>query len=106
MAQLGNGISSKRVDFSYDANSQMTQISRYGDLAGNNLVASSNYLYDGTGRLIGLHHTRGNNVIASYGFSYDGASRISQFTSIDGVVNYSYDNLDQLIASDYDYLYG
>jgi RHS repeat-associated protein len=99
LTQSGINVSDKRVDFSYDEASQLMGIDRFSDLTGNNLVAESDYIYDQFGRLTDLIHVG----VATYGWVYDQANRITQFTSPDGVANYSYDDRDQLVSADYDY---
>jgi RHS repeat-associated protein len=103
LAQFGDGVSSKRIDFNYNALAKITSISRYADLTGNNLVAHSTYLYDDKSRLVELNHTNNNHLIANYSWNYAPNNRLSQFISPDGVVNYSYDQRDQLLNSDYTY---
>jgi YD repeat-containing protein len=89
--QSGNGVREKRVDMSYDAASQMIGVTRYGDLAGSDLVAETVYSYDGAGRLISLVHSGAIGEIANYEWVYDAAHRITRFTSPDGRSDYSYD---------------
>jgi hypothetical protein len=60
LSQSGNDVADKRVEMSYDAASQMTDLTRY---AGGELVAKSDYAYDEAGRLINLIHHRGENVL-------------------------------------------
>jgi RHS repeat-associated protein len=103
MTQGGAGVAAKRVDLVYDAASQMTSLTRYSDLAGTQLVATSNYGFDRDGRLTSLAHQRGSQVLANYGFVYDAGDRITQMTSADGVSNYDYDLTNQLTGADYDY---
>jgi RHS repeat-associated protein len=99
----GNGVPDKRVDLSYNAVGQFTTIERYEDLAGTQLVATSNYSYDNAGRLTGLSHTKGANTLADYTWSYDAGARVTQFTSPDGTTDYTYDNTDQLTLADHTY---
>ena len=101
--QSGNGVADKRVDISYDKASQMTQMSRYSDLAGTDLVAESNYTYDKFGRLTDLNHESSTDVLASYNWVYDETNRLTQYNSPDGTANYTYDDLDQITEADYDY---
>ena len=103
ITQGGNGVAQKRVDFDYDAASQMTSASRYADLAGTQLVAGSDYAYDLAGRLTNLTHGNETNVLADYAWVYDAASRITQFSSPDGVSEYSYDDRNQLTGTDHSY---
>jgi RHS repeat-associated protein len=101
--QSGDGVAEKRVDLVYDAASQMTGVSRYADLAGTQLVASSEYGFDLAGRLTSLMHGRGAVALAAYGLTYDAANRVTRFSSPDGVSDYNYDERDQLLGSDHSY---
>jgi YD repeat-containing protein len=95
----GNPVSEKRVDLAYNAASEYTTISRYEDLAGTQLVATSTYTHDAAGRLTALTHAKGANTLANYSWTYDAADRVTQFTSTDGTTDYSYDTTDQLAAA-------
>ena len=103
ITQTGEGVIDKRVDFSYDAASQMTGISRYSDIEGTELIADSSYSYDNFGRLIDLTHSQDTTTFANYNWVYDQDNRITGFTSKHGTANYSYDDLDQLLNAEYDY---
>ena len=103
ITQSGNGVAQKRVDFGYDAASQMTSAIRYGDLAGTQLVAGSDYAYDLAGRLTNLTHGSETDVLADYSWVYDAANRITQFSSPDGVSDYDYDDRNQLTNTDHSY---
>ena len=94
-----NGVSNKRIDLAYNAGGQYTSISRYEDLLGNLLVATSTYGYDTVGRLNSLDHDKGATSLASYSWTFDGASRVTNFTSVDGSTDYTYDNTNQLTAA-------
>jgi RHS repeat-associated protein len=101
--QSGASVSEKRIDLAYNAAGEYTTISRYEDLAGTQLVASSTYTHDDAGRLTALTHAKGGNTLADYTWNYDAADRVTQFTSTDGTTDYSYDNTDQLTAADHSY---
>ena len=98
--QTGKNVRDKRVDFGYNAIGQFTEIDRYANLAGTQLVTGTDYGYDGMNRLASLTHNNGTADVAFYRFAYNADSRITQITDIDGVTDYSYDNRDQLTASD------
>jgi RHS repeat-associated protein len=100
LIQGGNGVSDKRVDFAYNAIGQYTSVSRYADLSGTDLVNRSTYSYDVLNRLTNLAHSNGTNNVAFYNYTYDAASRITQIVDIDGVTDYTYDNRNQLTATD------
>ena len=110
----GNAVAEKRIDLSYDAASQWQTITRYADLAGTKLVATSDYTFDAAGRLTALTHARqlplppgegwGEGVLAGYTWTYDAANRVTEFTSLlDGTADYTYDQTDQLTGADYTY---
>ncbi|HEY2415095.1 MAG TPA: RHS repeat-associated core domain-containing protein [Pirellulaceae bacterium] len=100
VTQSGNGITDKRVDFTYDAASQMTGVARFSDLAGAQSVAASAYVYDNAGRLTSLTHTHAASPIAQYAWTYDAANRVTQATLPDGTTNFTYDEADQLKSAD------
>jgi len=95
-------VATKRVDFSYFADSQYDAISRYADLAGEELIVTSGYQYDDLGRLTNLAHMQGETTLASYGYTYDVGSRITSIDSLaDGLSTYSYDATSQLTSADH-----
>ena len=100
IAQTGNSVAEKRVDFAYDAIGQYETMTRYSDLQGTNLVVESSYDYDEANRLTELTHSNSSETVAFYDFAYDAASRITQITDVDGTTDYSYDETDQLIEAE------
>ncbi len=103
VTQSGTGVASKRVDLAYNAAGQLTSVLRRADLAGNHLVAASNYTYDQAGRLTTLRHTQHAAVLAAYSWDYDQADRITRMTSSDGSTTLAYDATDQLLAADHSF---
>jgi RHS repeat-associated protein len=102
ITQSGAGVQSKRVNMTYDALSGLSSLNRYGDLTGTQLAIGTNYSYDSLHRLTGISHKNAANVaVNSYNYQYDLASRISQISSVDGVVDYNYDATNQLTDADY-----
>jgi RHS repeat-associated protein len=97
---IGAPITTKRVEFDYDANDRIDFIHRYSD--GNSPV-TSNFGYDNISRLTSLSHTSGDDTFASYSWQFDAAHRVENFTSNDGAVAYDYDDRGQLASADYDY---
>ena len=91
----------KEVDFTYNAASQFTGITRYEDgIYGLQEVATSTYSYDNAGRLTSLDHNDGaSSMLASYGWTFDDLGRISSVTSIDGTSDYTYDDTNQLVST-------
>ncbi|GAB6188113.1 hypothetical protein [Thermopirellula anaerolimosa] len=97
-------VATKWVHFSYDTASQLTDLTRYADLAGTQLVAQSQYTYDQAGRLRGLSHFRGQTTFVEYTWNFDAANRMTQYiNSVDGTADYTSDATGQLTAADYDY---
>ncbi|RCS55781.1 hypothetical protein DTL42_01370 [Bremerella cremea] len=95
-----------RADFSYDAEDayQFTSISRYADLAGTELVATSTYGYDAADRITSLTHAdSGSSTLAGYTWGYDEGNRLTDFT-VTGYsaedATYTYDDTDQLTRAD------
>jgi RHS repeat-associated protein len=81
----------------------MTEVKRYGDLAGTQGVATSAYGYDALGRLTQLNHVSANKTLAAYQLRYDAKSRLTQLQSNDGVSTYGYDANDQITGVDHSY---
>lgn len=101
---LGNAVSEKRVDFTYDALSRFDTITRYADLAGTQLAVQTSYTFDDAGRLTDLVHQKGATILADYDYTYDVASRLTQMVSLaDGTSTYSYDVLDQVTGAAHTY---
>ena len=98
-----NSQGNKRVDYTYNAISQVTNKKRYSDSTGTNLVAETNHTYDSLNRLTKITHSKGANTIASYTQTYDAGSKITGITSKDGNSTFNYDDTDQLVAADYNY---
>lgn len=98
-----NSVAEKRVDLAYNAAEQFSGIDRYADLAGADLVATSAYGYDGTGRLASLSHVQGGTTFAGYGFAYDAANQMTSFTNSEHAsedATFSYDDIGQLTGAD------
>lgn len=102
----GNTVAEKRADFSYDAEDkgQFTSVTRYADLAGSELVATSSYGYDAADRLTSLAHgDSSSSTLAGYTWGYDEGNRLTDFT-VAGYsaedATYTYDDTDQLTGAD------
>ena len=77
---------------------------RYADLAGTDLVATGTYTFDDASRLVGLDYTQGVTSLVEYSWSFDAAGRMTWYdNSIDGEVDYTHDDTNQLTGADYDY---
>ncbi len=60
-----NTQGNKRVDYTYNAISQVTNKKRYSDSTGTNLVAETNHTYDSLNRLTKITDITQNNLIRS-----------------------------------------
>jgi RHS repeat-associated protein len=98
-----NTQGNKRVDYVYNALSQVTSKRRYSDSAGTNLVAETSHTFDNLNRLTDITHSKGANVLANYTQAYDAKSRITGVTGTDGSSSFIYDNTDQLTGVDYSF---
>jgi RHS repeat-associated protein len=96
----GGGVAPAMINLGYDAAGQRTSLQRYSDLAGTQLVASSSYSYDGSGRqiLVSTQNAMGT-ILASLGSSYDGAGQLTQEADSDQTTNYTYDADGQLTSA-------
>jgi len=99
----GHAVAEKRVDLAYAADSQWATITRYQDLAGTRLVATSTFGYDQAGRLQGLIHSQPDLHLARFSWTYDTVNRVASFTN--GLypaesATYAYDAASQLTGAD------
>lgn len=96
----GAGISPVKVAFGYDAAGQQTQLNRYADLAGTQLVSSSTSVYDASGNLTDLSHKDGSgNTVAAYHYTFDLANELTSETNNGAASNYTYDLNGQLLTA-------
>jgi RHS repeat-associated protein len=103
----GSGQTPLRIDPSWTSRDQLLSLTRYSDLAGNTLVGTSTYGYDGAMRLTSLTHKYANgNVLASYVYAYDQASRLMSETDNGTQTTYGYDNANELTQVNGTSLYG
>lgn len=73
-------IAEKRVDYAYDAASQLATITRFADLSGTTFVAETSHNYDGAGRLTDLDHSNSG----TFQFSSDGILLLAYSLGIGG----------------------
>ena len=98
----GNTVSTKRVDFAYNALDQFTTIDRYQNTGGSNIVAQTTFAYDTANRLTDLDHKQSSTTLAGYDYGYDNMSRITSITStVDGLSSFTYDKTSQLTGGDH-----
>jgi RHS repeat-associated protein len=87
-----------REDFAYTARDQVSNQTRYSNLAGTSTVGSSSMSYDGVGRLTNLVHQNGTGATLAYFVNaFDLAGRITSETLNGGTpTSYGYDATDEL----------
>lgn len=94
----GNAVSPKRVDLTYDPLGRLTELKRYASTTTASPVVNTTFAYDATGRIQTIDHVG----VVTHGYQWDAASRLTQYAnSLDGVVDYSYDDRGQLVGADY-----
>jgi YD repeat-containing protein len=88
--------------FHHSTSPKMNGLSRFGNVAGLNLIAETSYSYDQNQRLTQLAHRHGAIDLATYAYNYDSADKLTQLiSSIDGTTNYTYDATNQLTGADH-----
>ncbi len=100
--QGGNAVANKKITYSYDVEDQLDQIARYTGAAMDELVATTSYTYDSASRLTDLIHAQGATTLANYQWTFDSANRVTSFDSLDGLLEYAYDDRGQLLDVDLD----
>jgi len=102
----GNAVAEKRVDLDWNRAGQLTDVERFKNLAGDQLIAASSLAYDSTGRLANLVHDlaaipgTSNRTLA---WQYDAAHRVTQFKHTgesSTAALFSYDERNQLVGVD------
>jgi RHS repeat-associated protein len=87
-----------REDFTYDHAGNVQTQKRYADLAGTDLVGTTQNTYDGD-QLTNIVQTDGSgSTLASYSYSYDHAGRLMSEIDNGVTTSYAYDSTGQLIA--------
>ena len=102
MTWQGTAIDPARVDFTYNARGERTQVDRFADLAGTQKVGSSTLDYDALGRLTSLTHRNAvDAVLADYDYTYDLASQLIEESHHGQTSSYEYDPTSQLLKADH-----
>ncbi|MBX9716763.1 MAG: hypothetical protein K2X42_09230, partial [Burkholderiaceae bacterium] len=98
--QFGGSAVDKRVEYSYDAASQLKTLQRF-DANGAAADVTTTMDYDGAGRTKSITHAAGASTIAAYAYVWDDGGRLRGMTSPDGPNAYTYDDRNQLTGADY-----
>jgi uncharacterized protein RhaS with RHS repeats len=86
-----------RIDFTYTARDQVLAETRYSDLAGTQVVGSSQFTYDAAMRMVNLQQLNGSSsLLANYTYTYDLASRLTSETFNGNTISFSYDVLNEV----------
>ena len=102
ISQTGTGLTAKSVDYVYNLNGQRisAEYQQNGDT-----VSESAWVYDVAGKVSSIQHkTASDAVFAEYDFTWDAGNRITEFETVDGTAEYTYDKTGQLTGADYDYI--
>ncbi|HUY33461.1 MAG TPA: hypothetical protein VMV69_11990, partial [Pirellulales bacterium] len=100
----GNGVAPKGIGYSYNLDSQFTQVLRFDPTTASPHpdIALGSYSYDAGNRLTSLDYTHFGNAVDGYTLAYDAANRVTSMTSsIDGTATYSYDTTNQVTGASY-----
>jgi RHS repeat-associated protein len=103
--QAGYEVSAKRVDFTFNANSQFDTIARYASTNMDNPVASTEFAYDQANRVTSIAHAStalGSSFGETHGYEYDAANRVTRYTTVQDSIDatFNYDNRGQLTDAD------
>ena len=102
ISQTGTGLTAKSIEYFYNKLGQRTGAT-YKQNGGT--VSESAWLYDVAGKISSIQHkTASDAVFADYGFTWDAGNRITEFETVDGTAEYTYDKTGQLTGADYDYI--
>jgi YD repeat-containing protein len=97
----GSAVLPKRVALEYNALGQRKKISRFESTGTTNAVATTDFTYDFANRLSSIAHKKGTTNLNTHSYTYDPLSRLRSITStLDGTINYTYDQRSQLTIAD------
>jgi RHS repeat-associated protein len=88
------------VAVSWNADNQITNLNRYADASGTNLVGSTQYTYvPNSARLQKILHTDGSGGwLSKYVYSYDAGGRVTDQNVFGAQTHYQYDAANELTA--------
>ncbi len=105
----GTGVTQARVDLAYDANDQVTTLTRYTDTAGTTLAGTTTYTYNAFEQLTGIFNATATGATLSYyNYTLNAAGLVTQENwqsqnpggMIGGANTYTYDATDQVTDAD------
>ncbi|MBE7502108.1 MAG: hypothetical protein HS113_17790 [Verrucomicrobiales bacterium] len=98
----GGEIPGVSLQFAYDAAGFRTNILRFADVAGTQLVGQSHYDYNPVGAMTGILHANGSGeTLAAYHYTRDSAQQIIARTLNAQLTTYGYDLTGQLTNAVY-----
>ena len=97
-----NAIDEAMIAFEYDPRGLLSRVERYSDIAGTNLISTSESQYDDLGRMTDLTHRDViDAVVADYDFTWDAAHQLLSETHHGETIIYTHDLAGQLTDADY-----
>ncbi len=88
-----------RIDPSYDAANRLTGLTRYSNLAGTALVATTSYSYDAASRVTAIVSKDSTPAtISYYDYQYDNADRVTVQSGTGATGTYTYDADSQVLG--------
>ena len=95
----GNSVAAKLVNFSFDNDGRTTAITRYANLSATQLVDTSTLGYNADSALTSLSEDKSTTNLASYTWSYDHMERLTADTVGTASDSYSYNADSELTAA-------
>ena len=103
----GHAVALKRVEYVYNASSQVTYINRFETASGDDPALRTKFTYDSGGRVDTIQHRdvdspTTSTLLNDYDYTYDNVNRITEIdSSEDGVSDYTFDAVGQLTDADH-----
>lgn len=90
-----NTADNANAQYSYEPDGKLKTVT-YPKLADGSYL-TSDYNYDGIGRLLKVSNKKGTSILSEYSYGYDANGNITSVTDATGTTSYEYDKLDRLI---------
>jgi RHS repeat-associated protein len=95
----GSSQTPLRIDLSYDNANRLTGLTRYSNLSGSSLVATTSYTYDASSRMTSIVSKDSTPAtISYYNYQYDNANRVTVQSGTGATGTYSYDADNQVLS--------